>query len=174
TLDLAVTNDVSATVSVMIGTGGGALAPRVDYATANSPRSVVITDLNGDGSPDLAMAAQAGFASVLLGTGGGTFAARVDYRVGALVNCLTVADVNRDGSLDLVTANANSQGVSVLLGRGDGTFLATNEEYLGFSSPQWVAAGDFDGDRFSDLAVVDFNSGLRVLMNESGVGCGVT
>ncbi|TMQ53719.1 MAG: hypothetical protein E6K72_08215, partial [Candidatus Eisenbacteria bacterium] len=85
-----------------------------------------------------------------------------------------VADVNRDGSLDLVTANSTSQGLSVLLGRGDGTFLATNEEYLGFSSPQWVVAGDFDGDRFPDLAVVDFNSGLRVLMNESGVGCGVT
>lgn len=37
---------------------------------------------------------------------------------------LIAADVNADGRVDLVVANLGSGTVSVLVGRGDGTFVA--------------------------------------------------
>jgi len=43
-------------VSVLLGTGTGSFAPKVDFATGTGPFSVDISDLNGDGKPDLAVA----------------------------------------------------------------------------------------------------------------------
>ena len=41
------------TVSVLLGNGDGTFGPTTDYDTGNSPVSVAIGDLNGDGTPDL-------------------------------------------------------------------------------------------------------------------------
>ncbi|MFE1886931.1 FG-GAP repeat domain-containing protein, partial [Streptomyces diastatochromogenes] len=46
----------------------------------------------------------------------------VNYAVGDVPASVAVGDFNGDGKLDLVTANANSDNVSVLPGIGDGTF----------------------------------------------------
>src|SRR5262249_40740704 len=68
------------------------------------------------------------------------FLAPIDYDAGASPSAVVTADFNSDGHLDLATANYNSNGVSILLGNGDGTFrtariLATD------GSPVWVEAG---------------------------------
>lgn len=49
---------------------------------------------------------------------------------------LLVADVNKDGVRDVVTANQDSNNVSVLLGRGDGTFAA-NANYPATGRGAW-------------------------------------
>src|SRR5207247_180358 len=54
--DLAVANNFSSTVSVLLGKGDGTFGPKSDYGTGSDPRSVAIGDLNGDGKPDLAVA----------------------------------------------------------------------------------------------------------------------
>ena len=53
--DLAVTNQSSYTVSVLLGKGDGTFAVKVDYPTGNYPRSVAAGDFNGDDNPDLAV-----------------------------------------------------------------------------------------------------------------------
>ncbi len=58
-VDLAVSNASSNTVSILRNTsakGTISLADKVDFATATSPLSTVIGDLDGDGKPDLAIA----------------------------------------------------------------------------------------------------------------------
>jgi VCBS repeat protein/centrosomal CEP192-like protein len=65
---------------------------------------------------------------------------------------MATADFNGDGKLDLVVADNSGNAVSVLLGKGDGTFQAPVNYTVG-TSPTAVAVGDFNGDGKLDLAV---------------------
>jgi hypothetical protein len=152
--DLAVANDGSNTVSVLLGNGDGSFQPAVNYAAGSVPYSVAVGDFNGDGIPDLAVADQGGGVTVLLGNGDGSFAAARTFAAGSVPYSVAVGDFNGDGILDLAVANLQSNSVSVLLGNGDGSFqLAVN--YAVGSSPESMAVGDFNGDRIPDLAVVN-------------------
>ena len=60
---------------------------------------------------------------------------------------IAVGDFNRDGIPDLAVADQQeiSNGVTILLGNGDGTFTAAASPETG-SLPNSVAVGDFNGD----------------------------
>jgi hypothetical protein len=122
-LDLAVTNFVANTVSVLLGNGDGSFRARVDYATGGGPDSVVARDFSGDGKLDLAVRNNIdNTVSILLGNGDGTFQQHVDFPTGLGPQRLSAGDFNVDGKLDLVVSNGDANTVSVLLGNGDGTF----------------------------------------------------
>ena len=59
----------------------------------------------------------------MLSDGKGGFATEVRYTTGAQPVSLVAADLNADGRLDLVVSNVAGDSVSVLIGKGDGTFL---------------------------------------------------
>ena len=83
-----------------------------------------------------------------------SFANPTNYSVGDLPQGAAVGDFNGDGKKDLVVANSASGTVSVLLGKGGGTFQpAVN--YNAGNSPTFVAVGDFNGDHKLDLAVAN-------------------
>jgi len=161
-LDLAVANEGSNTVSVLLGNGDGTFRAPVDYNAGTQPASVAIADLNGDGKLDLAVANHgSNNISVLLGNGNGTFQASVAYRAGSGPTMVAVGDFNGDGKPDLMVANnainGGTPGVSVLLGKGNGTF-PTAVDYTSGVQPQWVTAVDLDSDGRLDLAVADMGS----------------
>jgi hypothetical protein len=60
-----------------------------------------------------------------------------------------VGDFNLDGKHDLVTANAVTTLISVLLGKGDGTFETSVDVDAG-NNPGDAAVGDFNGDNRLD------------------------
>ncbi len=78
-----------------------------------------------------------------------------------------MGDFNGDGKPDLAAANSGSRddssgaftnsSVSVLLGKGDGTFQAPVNFDAG-AFPRSVVAGDFNGDGKPDLAVANLGS----------------
>jgi hypothetical protein len=93
----------------------------------------------------------------------------VSYPTGSTPAGIAVADLNKDGRTDLVVADVRSQTMSVLLGKGDGTFqTAANYPYsIGVQQPVGLTVGDFDGDGNADLAVVSYdtfqNGGVSIM-----------
>lgn len=68
-----------------------------------------------------------------------------------------VADVNGDRIPDIVTANGfvfTGSGVSILLGKGDGTFSPAQTIVAG-GNPSYVVVGDFNHDGKPDIAVAN-------------------
>ncbi len=165
--DLAVANDsrgngVPGSLTILRGNGDGTFTPEAKSpATGNSPASIAVGDLNGDGVLDLAVAnldpntGNPSTVTVLLGNGDGTFTPTTASPVTAFLSySVTVGDFNGDGKADLVTANAGSNTVTVLLGNGDGTFTAPLTIPVG-TDPIFAATGDFNGDGLTDVAAVD-------------------
>jgi hypothetical protein len=162
----------------MLGNGDGTFQKAVTYwAGTSSPRFVVVTDVNGDGKPDLVVANRCidngclveAVVAVLLGNGDGTFQAAVTYNSGGLfTNSVAVADVNGDGKPDLVVGNfcsdSNCDGsVGVLLGNGAGTFQPVVTYGTGGLYAKAVAIADVNGDGKSDVLVLTQPAGGDVV-----------
>jgi hypothetical protein len=146
----------------------GSTAPQV-FGNVAHPSALVLSDLNGDGLPDLAAAAADGdSAAVLLGKGTGTFADAVLFPAGKAPSAIAAADLNGDGFIDLVTANSGSNDVSILAGNGNGTFL-DGVSFSAGSKPSAVAIADFNGDGLPDIAVANSGSNdISILLAERG------
>ena len=116
-LDLAVANDGSYYVSVLLGNGDGTFKDQEVFSVYAASRTVAVGDFNGDGKPDMALTnIIADWVSVLLGYGDGTFQAAQTFAVGVYpLAVAAVGDFDGDGQLDLAVANNGSNTVSVLL-----------------------------------------------------------
>ncbi|MFN6485085.1 MULTISPECIES: beta strand repeat-containing protein [unclassified Nostoc] len=90
--------------------------------------------------------------------------------VGLRPYSIVTGDFNKDGKLDLITANKSSQSVSVLLGKGDGTFNpASSFSVVGFNglNPYSVAVADFNKDGKLDLVTANnSSSNISVLFGD--------
>lgn len=142
-------------LSILLGNGDGTFLASVSYELASNADSVVAADFNGDGKLDLALADHMGLVSILLGNGNGTFRPRVDYPIGWQPwGSIGIGDFNGDGNLDLAVATTTDPNlVTILTGKGDGTFLSLGAGSLTGLSPNGVAVGDFRRNGKLDLAV---------------------
>src|SRR6266478_5495755 len=95
--------------------------------------------------------------------------ARTDYPVGVKPASVIAADFNGDGKLDLAVAGKSANMVSILLGKGDGTFGAATDFGVG-NGPVSVAAADFNGDGKPDLAVANHDSNTASVLLGKGDG----
>ncbi|MFM9965185.1 MAG: FG-GAP repeat domain-containing protein [Planctomycetaceae bacterium] len=170
-LDLVTASLSADEMSVLLGRGDGTFADPQRFAAGQRPIALSVADVNGDGWLDLVTASRVRNVSVLLGLGDGTFAEQSRFAVGQDSSAMSVVDVNGDGRLDLVTANnftANqlSSDVSVLLGRGDGTF-AEQQRFTVGDRPSVLSVEDVNGDGRLDLVTADgFYSDVSVLLGK--------
>lgn len=90
-------------VEVFPGRGDGTLGTPLDVPTLPNPLDVAVSDLDGDGRPDLVVTnAFASFVGIMKGLPGGQFQAPVQYAAGSGLRGILVADVNKDGLPDIV------------------------------------------------------------------------
>src|SRR5262245_25934687 len=95
-----------------------------------------------------------------------SFLPAITFPVGVDPRAVTVADFNHDGTPDLAVVNAGSsstsQSVSVLLGDGRGSFHpAVTTAVLNGGAGLSVAAGDFNRDGLTDLALTTAGNGTN-------------
>ncbi len=146
----------------------------VAYASGgDTPQSVAIGDLNGDGKPDLVVgnyfssnSDSSAPVGVLLGNGDGTFQPAVNYESGGeQIYTVAIADVNGDGKPDIIVgacaAAGNSCGsadglVSVLLGNGNGTFQPAVTYSTGAQRFGNLTVGDVNGDGIPDIIATNY------------------
>lgn len=175
-LDLAISNEGSNNVTILLGNGAGGFAPApgILLAAGSVPYTVVTADVNGDGNLDLIAANNyANNISVLLGDGTGGFTAAPGSPIATGTNPLGIVatDLNGDGRIDLAISNQGSNNVTVLLGSGTGTFVAASgSPFAVGASPGVMASGDFNGDGYPDLAVTNFSGNSVTLLLGSGTG----
>ncbi len=171
---IVVDGGVGNNVTVLLGNGDGTFQSPITAASfVGGITAVAVGDLNGDGKPDLAVAAYGGSGTqqgildtvaILLGNGDGTFQPPTFYKSINNPYAIAVGDFNKDGKLDVVLMNP--EGLYLSLGNGDGTFLpgyvileepttliSVNPPGPILNGPYSFVVADFNGDGNLDIAV---------------------
>jgi len=178
--DIVAINDDAGDVSVFLGHGDGTVEVEPSsYAVGgyawNTP---LIADFNGDGIPDVVESDDLYSLVYLKGYGDGTFRAAPTYTLPNSFDqdgysySVASGDFNGDGIADVVVNGYNNfgaTGVTVYLGKGDGTFNP-GDSYGTSATMSFVAVGDFNGDGKLDIAAIDRGGDLLDIFLGNGDG----
>ncbi len=187
--DLVATSPSIGGVSVFLGKGDGNFTPvsnpqsgTLPTATAAVPgggcTDIAVGDFNKDGRLDIAAGLagvnSAAIVAVLPGNGDGTFGPERLWGTADTPQSIAVGDFNGDGNLDWIAStgqinSANQGSVTLGLGRGDGTFLAS-ESYVAGQTPGWAAVADFNKDGKLDVVTANSGSGNSSILLGNGDG----
>jgi hypothetical protein len=164
-LDLLVANTGSNDVSVLLGQGTGTnwtLAPGPRIKTAGGPVATAVTDLNGDGRPDLVVTnGQANNVQIFTGVGGGFFNDQnpITFSVGTNPGPVFVG--NFDGKPDILTVNAGSNDLTLISNFNGPDPVITTISSGGLDPVTAFAFGT--GSGFDDLVVGNNGDGVLAL-----------
>ncbi|MCB9565870.1 MAG: VCBS repeat-containing protein [Myxococcales bacterium] len=171
-VDLAAIATVDGASSLVFAFNGGRgdLTRTTSLRLNGTPRAIAAGDLNLDGFVDLMVASGPAIARepsalhVLLGDGAGGFiagATPLPFEPSALF----AVDLDANDVLDAVVLDAEGQRMMTLVGNGRGELEVRQKIGLpGKLSPATVAFGDFDGDRFTDLATLHDRGGAKATL----------
>lgn len=166
--DVIVSNTSASTLSVLLnttvpGATSAGFAAVQTIVTSHQPGDVTVSDLNGDGRPDIVVVSPAGnVVSALINTtaanaGSVAFASERVVDTGNMPFWVVATDSNGDGKPDLAITYAADNVVSVVLNQ---TLPGSTEALFGTrttlpagTAPTLITAADLTGDGRTDFAV---------------------
>ncbi|MDI6765294.1 MAG: FG-GAP-like repeat-containing protein [Bacteroidota bacterium] len=176
--DLVVADLHSDSVSILLNTstpGNFSFSPKIDFATGDRPFDVAISDLDGDGKPDIAVTNQyQNTLSVFRNNSTDitfSLAEKLDFPGGGSLSGIAIADIDGDGKSDLI--HIGDDAVAVLQNTSTGgTISFTGPVNFGVgSAPQTISVGDLNGDGKPDVVSANLLSNtVSVLRNTSTLG----
>jgi FG-GAP-like repeat len=162
-------------VKFMFGTPAGPFVPGPAIAspgagcfagssgTTKGLACMVLADLSGDGSVDLAItgttrvspttAVAESYVRVYIGNGQGQFSSPTQYSIPSFPKVLIAGDVNGTGRLDLTVATETQVALTVLRNLGNGRFSSAITTPT--PNAHGIVAADFNRDGKPDIAVVN-------------------
>jgi hypothetical protein len=172
--DLAVTNELDDSVSILANDGTGAFTPQppIALAASSNPTGIITGDFTGLGHHDLAVADIGdSTVSILLNNGSGTFTLQPPIHVGPLSNPigLAVGNFMGLGRQDIAITNQNTHNVMILANNGSGSFTAQPPIPVG-NRPIGIVNGNFMGLGRQDLAVTNYNDNTVTILANNGSG----
>lgn len=173
-MDLFAVCPAANAVSFIINANNRNFAPHQDYipGLGYSPRDMVVTDLNSDGTNDMVFANFGNNSvTVYLGIGNDTFVVNATIPLGAQPVALVADDFNLDGRVDLAVLHNGGGAFSILFGYQDGTFATPFATSIGGAAgPSELGVDDFDHDGYPDLLVVKSAAGMIVGLRNNEFG----
>lgn len=168
----AVVGGSNAQANVLLGNGDGTFQSYLEHFVRDIAHEVALGDFDGDSNIDVAVTTgnggTRGSVDVLRGNGDGTLGAATSYLTGAepyeYTNGLVAVDLNDDSETDLAVTNREASRLGVLLGRGDGTFVAERRVASGFQ-PEMIVSADLNRDGDPDLMSLNISGHLAVVIN---------
>jgi len=161
-LDLAIANNETKHLSVLLGNGKGGFhfSPSSPFRLNVKPHthSVAAGDFNNDGNTDLLTESwQVDSVVVIFGNGQGNFNSPQYFKVGKRpYQRVRTADVNNDGFPDIITTNLEGNNCSVLLCDGKGNFIQANgSPFPCGNAPFGVTIADVNADGKADIIIAD-------------------
>ena len=139
-------------ISLMVGNGDGSFQAERRLPVTSPMDSLLAADFNNDGRIDIAVS-NGGLVAVLLGDGSGGFLAPIATNLPLGAETFATGDFDGDGVLDLAGITYYDT-VTVVLGRGDGTF--GSETVYPPNPSSSFAVADLNRDGRADLIL--FNS----------------
>ena len=133
---------------------------------------VAAADVNNDGNLDIVGGGDP-MLTIFLGDGAGKFSEYSQIPGGQQPDHFVLADLDEDGNIDIIAANHETDHLTILLGKGDGTFQPSSISPLRITvspHPHEVRAADLDGDGHIDLIVDDRNAPGYLILRGLGDG----
>jgi PKD repeat protein len=168
--DLAVTNEDSHNVTIILsaGAGTGSLRARAEIAVPRRPLGIAVGDFNRDGDLDLALSSWVeNIITIFVGDGRGNFSKERTISVCRQPKDLASADLNDDAHLDLAVLCSGAERVLVFFSDAQGNF-GPGIPYAVGTRPLALHLLDFDNDAHIDIVVA--NDGTLSLLSNDGQG----
>ena len=168
--DMVVTDPTSSQITLLTGTGPGAMNANINVSVTGSPRRILAADLNHDKIADFVATSDASNnVLVFIGTGATSLIQKPSLAVGGVPKSVAVGDLNHDGQTDVVVTVPSTNLLWRFLGVGDGTF-GTGVSYSLGNSPNGLVLADFDRDGNLDVATANTSDSKVARMLGTGTG----
>lgn len=146
-------------IRIFFGNGDGTF--NIPIKVKGGKQSAFITqyDINIDGKNDLLISSTMNdVIKLFLNDGKGKFRAIQDTAAEKGPQYIVPGNFNGDQIPDLAIANRRDASISILQGRGDGTFIFPHFNYPAGASPRAMVGEDFNDDGLTDLALLLYDS----------------